>query len=186
MYLSDSLAIVAVVAAVAALALQGCGNTALLLNAEVARGMLEIQATSGPAIRRFRVQAGITAGGEAQAHGATEQQAQRAALVAANRWQCAIDGHGIFAGAVTSYIATLALWQAGQDFELTQLLPYVFRAIDAYRFLRSCLTSLGNDTLLETPSFMRLIPSSWSFAMVLDRDRRQEQRNGNGGSDANE
>lgn len=141
----------------------GCGNQALQAHQEVALVMLNLQAEGGPAIRELRVNAGITAGREAQLNGSLEEEAQQLALDAANEWNCAIEGHRIYATAVSAYIEVLTLWQAGQDFGLTDVLPFVSRAIDAYGFVSSCLRGLGSDLFPETPSFLNLIPSEWSL-----------------------
>lgn len=144
----------------------GCGNQALQANQEVARMMLEVQSTSGPVIRQLRIDASIAAGREVQESGGQESAAQVAASETAQRWQCALDGHGIYATAVSAYIDTLTLWQGGQDFELLDVLPFVRRAIDSYSFLVSCLASLGSDLLPEVPAFFSLIPSTWSLTDV--------------------
>lgn len=157
-----SILLFAILACTAALSL-GCGNQALSMNAEVARAMLEVQSSSGPVIRGLRVSAGVEAGRVAHESGATEEQAQAFALRAANRWNCAIDGHRIYSGAVGAYIDALALWNLRADFQLADALPFVSRAIDAYRFVSSCLNELGSDALPELPSFFDLIPGSWSL-----------------------
>jgi hypothetical protein len=148
---------------VSAVFVAGCGNEALRINAEVARGMLELQAESGPRIRELRIAAGVSAGREAMEAGLQQDRAQAAARAAAEQWQCAIDGHSIYAEAVGSYIDTLTLWQAGRDFDISDILPFVRRAIDSYRFLSSCLSSLGSDVLPELPSFFNLIPPTWGI-----------------------
>ncbi|MCH8084648.1 MAG: hypothetical protein IH885_10475, partial [Myxococcales bacterium] len=109
----------AVLAVVLAALLVGCGNEALRINASIARVMLEVQATSGPIIRELRVDAGVAAGREVHSSGGDEARAQRAATSTARRWQCAIDGHRIYSSAVGAYIDALVIWQAGDDFELT-------------------------------------------------------------------
>jgi hypothetical protein len=63
--------------------------------------------------------------------------------------------------AVGAYIDTLALWAAGRDFELTDAIPFVRRAIDAYTVLASCVASLGSDALPEVPAFFDLVPATW-------------------------
>jgi hypothetical protein len=140
----------------------GCGNEALRINAGVARAMLEVQAESGPVIRELRVSAGVEAGREAHARGEPEATAQAAASSAAARWSCAIDGHRLYSLAVGAYIDTLALWVAGRDFELVDAIPFVRRALDSYRVLSSCLRSLGSEVLPEAPSFLDMIPPTWS------------------------
>ena len=140
----------------------GCGNEALRINAGVARAMLEVQSSSGPVIRELRVSAGITAGREAHARGEPEAVAQSAARTAAAAWACAIDGHRFYSSAVGAYIDTLALWLAGRDFELADAIPFVLRALDSYRVLSACLRSLGSEALPETPSFLDIIPPTWS------------------------
>ena len=151
-----------VLAVCVAFLVAGCGNEALRVNATVARAMLEVQAESGPVIRELRVNAGVEAGREAHDRGAPEAEAQAAATAAASAWQCAIDGHGIYASAVGAYIDALALWANGVELELADALPFVRRAIDAYGFLASCLRSLGSDALPDAPSFLNLIPPVWS------------------------
>lgn len=142
----------------------GCGNAALQTNATVARAMLEVQAESGPLVRELRIDAATAAAREVHATGGNEAAAQAAATSAASRWQCAIDTHRIYSTAVGSYIDTLVLWQAGRDFELSDSIPFVARALDAYRALTSCLSSLGSDALPTVPSFLDLIPSAWGVA----------------------
>lgn len=157
-------AIIACIIVCLALLATGCGNEALRMNAELGRGMLEAQSTSGPIIRQLRIDASVAAGRAAHDRGAPESTAQAAAQAEAQRWQCALDGHGIYASAVSAYIGTLALWNAGQDFGLTDVLPYARRALDGYRFLASCLASLGSAILPEVPAFFDLIPSGWSLS----------------------
>ena len=141
----------------------GCGNQALQVNAEIARAMLEVQSTNGPMIREARVNASVTAARAVHERGGTESEAQAIATDTASHWQCALDGHGIYATAVSAYIDTITLWQTGQDFEIEDILPFVRRAIDAYTFLASCMTSLSSDLFSEEPSFFSLIPSAWSM-----------------------
>ena len=150
-----------VLALVLAALFVGCGNEALRVNASVARVMLEVQSTSGPVIRELRVDAGIAAGRRVHANGGTIEAAQRAAVSTAQRWQCAIDGHRLYSSAVGAYIDALVLWQASDDFELADAIPFVRRALDAYRVTASCLLSLGSNVLPEVPSFLRLIPLGW-------------------------
>lgn len=139
----------------------GCGVEALRINADIARGMLEVQSSSGPAIRRARMNAAIEAGRQAHANGLPESAAQLAAEHVADQWQCAIDGHSIYALGVGAYIDALALWQSGDGFSLAGVIPFVSRAVDSYRFLASCLTGLGSSILPEIPDFFRLIPPVW-------------------------
>jgi len=142
--------------------LVGCGNEALRANATVARAMLEIQAESGPIVRELRVSASVNAAREVHDSGGDEATAQAAATETSRRWQCAIDGHRIYALAVGSYIDALALWLSGEDFELLDAIPFLRRGLDSYRVLSSCLRSLGSDALPEVPSFLNLIPPTWS------------------------
>lgn len=139
----------------------GCGNEALKANVSIASAMLEVQSASGPVIRAARVEAGVSAGRDVHDSGGDEASAQLAASSAARRWQCAIDGHRIYASAVGAYIDTLALWAAGLDFELTDAIPFVRRALDTYRALVSCLVSLGSDALPAVPVFLDSIPPLW-------------------------
>ena len=142
----------------------GCGDQALRTNAAVARAMLEVQAESGPIIREQRINAGVEAGRAAHARGEPEQIAQAEASAAAERWTCAIEGHRLYAGAVGSYIDSLALYAAGDGFDLLDALPFVRRALDAYRLLVSCLSSLGSDALPEVPSFLDMLPPTWNVS----------------------
>jgi len=150
-----------VLAVCVAFLVAGCGNEALRINATIARAMLEIQSSSGPMIRELRVNAGVEAGREAHDRGDSEAAAQASAAAAADAWQCAIDGHGIYASAVGAYIDALALWSNGVELELADALPFVRRAIDSYRFLASCLRSLGSDVLPDAPAFLDLVPPAW-------------------------
>ena len=140
----------------------GCGNQAWRVNASVARAMLEVQAESGPVIRELRVQAGVNAGREVHDRGGPEIEAQAAAVDAADRWDCAIEEHRIYSSMVGAYIDALALRVNDSDFELMDALPFVRRALAAYRALASCLASLESDALPETPEFLNLIPPAWS------------------------
>jgi len=140
----------------------GCGAGAIRTNATIAGAMLEVQSESGPLIRGLRIDASVNAARAAQERGEPEDIAQQEAQTVAGRWSCAIDGHRIFAGAVGSYIDALVLWQAGRDFELTDAVPFVTRALDAYRALVGCLSSLGSDILPAVPSFFDVIPPAWS------------------------
>lgn len=135
----------------------GCGNEALRVNAEIARAMLEIQSTSGPLIREARVNAAIASAQAVHDSGGNEQAARAAAIETASNWQCTLDGHGFYAAAVSAYIDTIALWNTGQDFQWIDVIPYVRRAIDSYVVLASCLTSLGNDALTGSASFINQI-----------------------------
>lgn len=153
---------VAAIAALVAIAIAGCGSQAVKINATIARAMLEVQAQAGPVIRDARVEAGVNAARSVHDAGGLEADAQLAATAAAARWECAIDGHRFFALAVGSYVDAIVLWQAGTDFELTDTIPFVRRALDAYRVLRACLHSLGSELLPDVPSFLRLIPPTWS------------------------
>lgn len=157
------LAIVLVACAVFAV---GCGNEALRINAEIARGMLELQAESGPRIREARVNAGVEAGREAHARGAPEAEAQAAASHAAEQWQCAVTGHQIYSMAVGAYIDSLQIAQQDVGFAIIDAIPFVRRAVDSYRVLAACLLSIGSDLLPEVPDFFNLIPSGWG---VLSR-----------------
>lgn len=162
MTMTTDAAITVAVCALSLMCLAACGNTALQVNGEIARAMLEVQSSSGPVIRELRVNASIQSARDVHDSGGNEAAAQAAAENTARSWQCAIDGHGIFATAVSAYVDTLSLWNAGQDFALSSVLPYVMRAVEAYRFLASCMTSLGSDALPEVPAFMNLIPSTWA------------------------
>ena len=158
---ASEVAVCALLALTLMFSVTGCGNEALRINAEIARVMLEYQSTSGPLIREARVNAAIAAAQTVHDSGGNEQAAQAVAVSTATRWQCAIDGHGIYAAAVSAYIDTIALWNIGQDFELIDVLPYARTAIESYTFLASCLMSLDTDFLPEVPSFFDLIPSTW-------------------------
>lgn len=138
----------------------GCGNEALRTNAIVARSMLSIQTESSPAIREARIEAAVDAGRQAHAEGLPEDVAQQRAAEAADEWQCAIDGHRVYAGAVGAYIDAIVLVEAGADFSIADVVPFVTRAVNAYRSLASCLRSLGSSVLPE-PGFLDLIPPSW-------------------------
>lgn len=163
--MSDHTLLVATVFAIVLAAFaSGCGNEALRINTSIARAMLEVQAESGPLIRELRVAAGVSAGHSAHARGEPEAVAQIAARAAASRWQCAIDGHRLYSIAVGTYIDTLALWGAGEDFELTDAIPFVIRALDTYRVLASCLLSLGSEVLPAVPAFLDVIPPMWMGA----------------------
>ncbi len=140
----------------------GCGNAALQVNATVARAMLEVQAESGPVVRQLRIDASVGAARAVHDSGGDEAAAQAAAAATATRWRCVIDTHRIYSGAVGAYIDTLALWLAGLDFELADSIPFVRRALDAYRALASCTSSLGSEVLPAVPTFFDLIPSDWS------------------------
>ena len=142
----------------------GCGNEALKINASIARSMLTVQSETGPAIRQARIDASVSAGRDVHDAGGTQDEAQRAATQATRRWQCAVDGHRMFALAVGSYIDALALWANGEAFELVDILPFVRRAIDSYRVLSSCARSLGSQLLPEAPAFFDLIPPTWSVS----------------------
>ena len=150
----------------------GCGSQALKVNASVAHAMLEVQAASGPVIRELRKAASVRAGRQAFEAGEPEPVAQAAARNESTRWQCAIDGHRIFAGAVGSYIDTLVLWQAGADFKLADAVPFVARAVAAYTALRSCVDSLNAPELapilVENPTFLNLVPPDWGVPGVAN------------------
>jgi len=140
----------------------GCGNSALKMNAGIARAMLEVQATSGPLIRELRVEAGVDAGRRAHDRGEPVEEAQAAARAAAGRWQCAIDGHRLFSLAVGTYIDALVIAQANDAFKFEDVIPFVRRALDTYRALSSCLRSLGSDALPAAPGFLNVIPPGWA------------------------
>lgn len=161
-------AICATLCAVALLLTVGCGNEALHINAEIARAMLETQVTTGPVIRELRIASAVNAAQAAHDAGGQESEAQAAAEHAASLWQCALDGHGIYSGAVSAYIDSLTLWAAdsesGSTFQLSSLIPFVGRVIEAYTLLASCVTALGSDALSDAPGFLDLIPSGWNTA----------------------
>lgn len=142
----------------------GCGNEALRVNASIARAMIEAQATSGPIVRQARVDASADAARVVHDSGGDEATALAAAQSTAERWRCAIDGHRFFALAVGAYVDALVVWQAGGDFGIFDLVPFVSRGLDAYRLLVSCLRSLGASALPDAPGFLSLVPSDWSLA----------------------
>lgn len=139
----------------------GCGNQALKANASVARAMLEVQVTSSPIIRDLRSEAGTKAGRAVFDAGGEEPEALTAASEELEGWQCAVDGHRIYSSAVGAYISALALWSAGERFELADALPFLTRALAAYRSLWSCLKSHDVDALPEVPGFLSIIPITW-------------------------
>lgn len=148
---------------VCTLLLVACGNEALRLNTAIATGMLEVQSASGPVVRQLRSQAAVSAARRVHDVGGTEVEAQAAAETEADSWQCALEGHRIYALAVGTYIDTISLWSNGRDFALLDAFPFVQRALDSYRFFASCLASLGSDVLPEVPEFFNLIPSTWNM-----------------------
>lgn len=141
----------------------GCGSEALQINGEIARGMLELQAESGPLIREARVNAGVEAGRQAHANGLPLEVAQDAATSAVGAWDCAVSGHQIYAMNVGAYIDSLELARIGGDFSLATFLPFFTRALDAYRVLSSCLRGLGSDFLPEVPGFLESVPPVWGL-----------------------
>jgi len=155
--------VVVAVLAFAALVV-GCGNEALRVNATVARAMLEVQSQSSPIIRDARVAAAVESARAVHDSGGEEAVALEAAQATAERWQCAVDGHRSFAGAVGAYVDALVLWNSGADFALTDSIPFVLVALDAYRSIVSCLRSLGSSALPDVPAFFELIPSEWSVS----------------------
>ncbi len=123
--------------------------------------MLEAQAQSGPEIRKLRVEAGIEAGRKVHDAGGPEKEAQAAAATAMGHWQCAINGHSVYSSLVGAYIDALALWASGEEFKVIDALPFMRRALVAYRSLSACLKILGSDVLPGAPSFLSLIPPTW-------------------------
>lgn len=147
----------------AVVTLAGCASNALQVNAEIARGMLELQSESGPMVRRLRIEAAVNAGRVIGTAGGSEERATEAAQAEALRWQCAIDSHSIFADAVSAYIGALSLSVAeGRELTIADGLPFLANAANSYAALRNCLQQLGHgDALPEVPEFVLLIPEGW-------------------------
>ena len=143
-----------------AVVLAACGNAALKTNAVIARAMLEAQTETGPVIREARVEAGVEAARIAMSDGLSRAIAHREAEAATDRWECAVSGHRLYSEGVSSYIDTLVLWNAGADFELTDVIPFAVRAVNSYRVMTTCLGGLGME--LPEPAFLDLIPSDWA------------------------
>lgn len=147
----------------AAVALAGCGSLALKTNAQIARAMLTVQEESGPLIRSTRVDAVVATVQASHAAGEPESVARQRADELKEDWQCAIEAHRIFSFAVGAYIDALVLVNAGADFQMVDVLPFVARAVNTYRALSSCLSTLGHGDVLPVPDFLSLIPTEWSI-----------------------
>lgn len=150
-------------AIVAVASLCGCGANALQVNAQVATAMLEVQVTAGDAVRSAREADMLASARAAFESGAPEEQATAAAQAADERWQCAVDGHRLYQSAVGAYIDAVQLWSAGRSVQLTDALPFVRRALDAYRAIVGCLDSLGSEVLPRAPAFLDLFPAAWEL-----------------------
>lgn len=146
-----------------------CEGDALRMNASIAHVMLETQAESGPVIRELRQNAMRNAAREAYERGQNEFQARDAAGIAAIQWECAVNGHRLYATAVGTYIDAIALWMAGKDFQLYDAVPFVRRVLDTYRVMQRCLSSLGQHILPEVPGFADMLPAAWNLGGASGR-----------------
>lgn len=162
--MNDAFHVPAIVIALILLALAaGCGG-ALKTNARIAQGFVELQAAAEPVVRDGRVDASVLAAQAVREAGGPIEEAQSAAAAAAERWECAISGHRIFGRAVRTYVDALSLMAAGENFELSAVLPILGRTLSSFSDLRVCLMTLGNESLPELPAFLELIPNEWGVA----------------------
>ncbi len=140
-----------------------CGSSALKVNVGIAQVMLEAQVEAGPLIRAQRQNAMREAARAAHDRGEPQDVAELAARTVAGRWECAVNTSRIYSTAVGSYIDALSLWAAGRDFALLDAVPYIRRALGAYRATTACLLSLGSTLLPATPVFFDLLPPAWGI-----------------------